>query len=126
MFRLSCDIASPAALDGIGPVLDFVAALPGVVAKRRCDGGLGAFAMVADDALGPEDAFLDGTTFARLTDEGDLEIALPERARVSAVGAGLARRAGEAGVVVEPPNGPLSSRALQDLVETSWAYARGL
>ncbi len=121
--------------DPFAPLVDFAANLPGVVASRDALGRVVALSLRAGDALGPSDAVFENGSFARrdLARGGVLEVVLPEALWRRAVMTRLARvtwttHAGctSRATRLDPPADPMTHRALAELIEGAWAYARGL
>ncbi|KAA2235612.1 hypothetical protein [Salinarimonas soli] len=121
-------------LDVLAELVDFAAALPGVIARNDGCGRVTALGLREGDAMGPPDAlFADGTFARRHADHDGLEVILPERLWQHAVSRRLARAA----VPSKPdatsrvthlaaPSDGLGRLELEELVEGAWAYARGL
>ncbi|HYF53774.1 MAG TPA: hypothetical protein VEA41_05905 [Salinarimonas sp.] len=126
--------AAPVA-DRFAALVAFALALPGAVAMYDRRGRVAAIALRDGDALGPADAFFENGSFLRRDPaRGDsLEVILPEALWRRAVMTRLARvtwttdlHATSRATRLDPPADPMGRRALEDLIEGAWAYARGL
>jgi hypothetical protein len=120
--------------EAVAALVDFAAALPGVVSRRDPCGHVTALGLREGEALGPADAlFADGSFARREAPRGELEVILPENLWRRAVARRLARStfaprpdATSRVTRLAPPTGGLAFRDVEELVEGAWAYARGL
>ncbi len=138
MLSASCShrpaVAVPTAGDAFAALVDFATALPGVVLVRDRRDATQALRLQDGDALGPADAFFSDGSFARHDPaRGALDVVLPEplwRRAIQARLARLTRTTDPEGTApatrLEPPCDAMGRRALAELVEGAWAYARGL
>jgi hypothetical protein len=120
--------------ESVAALVDFAAALPGVISRRDACGRVMALGLRAGEALGPPDALFEDGSFARRdASRGGLEVILPEVLWRRAVARRLAcittaPRADATSRVtrLDAPEGGLAFRDVEELVEGAWAYARGL
>jgi hypothetical protein len=116
---------------------DYAFSLPGVRPARRIGGRPLDLALSDADALGSSDAFFHGTVFGRFRSDHQtgIDLMLPTRPWSDAIRVGLARPIAGAAlretgmaapVLVRPPRDPVEMHVVMELIESSWAYARGL
>jgi hypothetical protein len=115
-------------------IIDYVLGLPGAIVTPA-KAGAHLFSLTLEDAMGPEDAFLHGTVFAKIStlNPSGIEIPLSRSVKQAALASQLARpiviTAGEASqgnAHLRLPRDSIELKAITYLIEGAWAEARGL
>jgi hypothetical protein len=110
-------------------LIDFALGLPGVDMRRLPNGKI-AFSLYDDGTLGPDDAFLDRTTFMRIGGpDGFIELGMPvslcEEEELDLIY--TTRFDSDRPItMLAMPDHVAAERDAQALIERAWAYASGL